>query len=89
MKQAVQLVTLLVLALATQPGFARDQGRGKGSKQYNKGPGGGVRAAQAAAEARRQNGGRVSAVTPNGGSYRVQMLTGSGEVRALKIRGRR
>ncbi len=89
MKQAVQLVALLILALATQSGFAGDQGRGKGGKQYNKGPGGGVTAAQAATEAWRRTGGRVLAVTPNGGGYRVKVLTGSGEVRVLKIRGRR
>jgi hypothetical protein len=89
MKQTVQLVTLLILALAAQSGFAGDQGRGKGRKPHNKGPAGGVTAAQAAAEARRQTGGRVLAVKPNGGGYRVKVLTGSGEVRVIKIPGRR
>jgi hypothetical protein len=89
MKQTIQLVTLLILALATQSGFAGDQGRGKGGKQHHKGSRGGVTAAQAAAEARRQTGGRVLSVKPNGGGYRVKVLTGSGEVRVIKISGRR
>ena len=89
MKGTIQLITLLILALATQPGFAGDHGRGKGGKQRHKAPQGGVTAAQAAAKARRQTGGRVLAVQQQGGGYRVKVLTGSGEVRAVKIPGRR
>jgi hypothetical protein len=89
MKQTVQLITLPIFALATQSGSAGDQGRGTGGKQHHRGPRGGVTAAQAAAQARRQTGGCVSAVKPNGGGYRVKVLTGYGKVRAIKIPGRR
>lgn len=83
------MVTLLILALATQPGLAGDQGRGKDGKQSHKGPRGGVTAAQATAEAQHQTGGRVLAVQQKGGGYRVKVLTGFGEIRALKIPRRR
>lgn len=89
MKGAIQLITLLFLALATQPGFAGDHGRGKGGKQRHMVPQGGVTAAQGAAEARRQTGGRVLSVQQQGGGFRVKVLTDSGKVRVVKIPGRR
>jgi hypothetical protein len=87
MKRTIHLIAILIIALATQPGWAEN--RGKGGKQRHKGPQGGVTAAQAAAKAKRQTGGRVLGVQEKKGGYRVKVLTGSGEVRAVKIPGRR
>ena len=45
-------------------------------------------AGQASEIARRQTGGRVLAVTPKDGGYRVKVLTPSGEVRQVFVPGR-
>jgi hypothetical protein len=85
MKRTIQLITILSLALATQPGWSADQGRGKGGRDRDRGIQGGLTADQAAREAQRQTGGRVLAVQKQGGGYRVKVLTESREVRTITI----
>jgi hypothetical protein len=89
MKRTIQLITILTLALATQPGWSGDHGRGKMGKDRDRGIQGGLTAQQAAMEAKRQTGGRVLAVQKQGGGYRVKVLTGSRKVRTLTILDRR
>jgi len=84
-----QLIAILTLTLAAQSGWSGDHGRGKGGKDRDRGAQGGLTVEQAAIEARRQTGGRILAVQREGGGYRVKVLTGSGEVRAIKIPRRR
>jgi hypothetical protein len=62
--------------------------RGRGGEGRDSAQGRGVTAAEAGEMARRQTGGRVLAVSPSDGGYRVKVLTPNGEVRYVFIRGR-
>ena len=76
---------LALLLLLTGPVLAE---RGRSVDASRVGKGGGLTAAQAGEMARRQTGGRVLAVTPGDGGYRVKVLTPQGEVRYVFIPGR-
>lgn len=77
---------LALLLVLSGPTWA-DRGRGGGDGERG-GQGRGVTAAQASEMARRQTGGRVLAVTPSDGGYRVKVLTPKGEVRNVFVPGR-
>jgi len=84
MRPRYSLLAMLILALAVQAPLAakdkgRDGGRGGGGDQMT--------AAEAGAAARRQTGGRVLAIKPADGGYRVKVLTPAGEVRQVFVRG--
>ncbi|MGB5735017.1 MAG: hypothetical protein WBM40_11315 [Thiohalocapsa sp.] len=82
----INVLLALLLALAPLSTVAGDNGRGgKGKKDRE---GSGISADQAGAIARRQTGGRVLAVKPKDGGYRVKVLTPGGEVRQVFVPGR-
>jgi hypothetical protein len=79
------ITALLIALLALAPLSTVSADRGNGGKTSQ---GQGMSAGQASEIARRQTGGRVLAVTPKDGGYRVKVLTPSGEVRQVFVPGR-
>ena len=78
----------LIALLALAPLSTVSAERGRGGKDGNSSQGQGISAGQAGEIARGQTGGRVLAVTPKDGGYRVKVLTPSGEVRQVFVPGR-
>ena len=79
-------VTLaFVLLMLAGPAWGE---RGRGGDERDASKGRGISAAQAGEMARRQTGGRVLAVSPRDGGYRVKVLTPQGEVRYVFVPGR-
>ena len=83
MQRLVPLAIVLLLLAGPASGERGRGGEGRDSTQ-----GRGITAAQAGEMARRQTGGRVLAVSPRDGGYRVKVLTPKGEVRYVFIPGR-
>ena len=79
---------LLIILLALSPLSTVSADRGKSGKGGKTSQGQGMSSGQAGEIARRQTGGRVLAVTPKDGGYRVKVLTPSGEVRQVFVPGR-
>jgi hypothetical protein len=82
------ITALLIALLAVAPWSTVSAERGRGGKDGNNGQGQSISAGQAGEIARGQTGGRVLAVTPKKGGYRVKVLTPSGEVRQIFVPGR-
>lgn len=78
-----QLLLALLLSFAVVCDVSAERGGGKdrGGRQ-------GLTAAQAGEIARGKTGGRVLAVTPRDGGYRVKVLTPGGEVRQVFVPGK-
>lgn len=74
----------LIFAMAVQPALA---GKDKGRDGGQSGGGSQITAAQAGEIARAQTGGRVLAVKPKKGGFRVKVLTPAGEVREVVVPG--
>jgi hypothetical protein len=80
----LMLATLLALAPLHAASARGGGGDHRGSPQGRE-----LTAGQAGEIARRQtNGGRVLAVSPDKGGYRVKVLTPSGDVRSVFVPGR-
>lgn len=82
------ITVLLIALLALAPLSTVSADRGRGDKDGNTSQSQGISAGQASEIARRQTGGRVLAVTPKDGGYRVKVLTPNGEVRQIFVSGR-
>jgi hypothetical protein len=81
-----RVIPLAVVLFLLAPPASAERGRGGEDRDRSKGQG--ISAAQAGEMARRQTGGRVLAVSPRDGGYRVKVLTPQGEVRYVIIPGR-
>ena len=79
------ITALLIALLALAPLSTVCADRGDGGKDRKTRQGQGMGAGQAGEIARRQTGGRVLAVTPKKGGYRVKVLTPSGDVRQVFV----
>lgn len=73
-------LSALILSALLQPAWAGRGGQGNGGGQVSPG--------QASEIAARQTGGRVLAVQPADGGYRVKVLTPNGQVRYVFVPGR-
>lgn len=77
-------LTLLPVAQVEAQRTSKQQQR---SDQSSKQKAGTLTASQAAARAKAQHGGKVLKVTPAANGYRVKMLTESGRVHTVTIKG--
>ncbi|MGB5832174.1 MAG: hypothetical protein WBG92_09330 [Thiohalocapsa sp.] len=81
------LLYCLLAALLTLASVC-DVSADRGGKDRKSGQGGGLTASEAGKIAQRQTGGRVLAITPRGGGFRVKVLTPKGEVRQVIVSGK-